>query len=107
MLLGDICYWMANCQYLPCLALENHTTSLLFSAGATTSELQRFSGCRLHLDRESCAVRIFGPEEVVATAEKLLDKLAEACAEHLLNVTSDDLDEEQFVNPNMGTMSEP
>ena len=78
------------------MPIPSDDTTSFRSVGATTSELQRFSGCRLHLDRESCAVRIFGPEEVVATAEKLLDNLAKACEEHLLNVKSDDLDEDQF-----------
>lgn len=83
-------------QLSPAVWSELMRTRKQEGPGATTSELQRFSGCRLHLDRESCAVRIFGPEEVVATAEKLLDKLAEACEEHLLDVRSDDLDEEML-----------
>lgn len=83
-------------QLSPAVWSELMRTRKQEGPGATTSELQRFSGCRLHLDRESCAVRIFGPEEVVATAEKLLDNLAKACEEHLLNVKSDDLDEEML-----------
>lgn len=50
------------------------------SSNAAVVRLQSESGCRIHIERSRNEVRIFGPAENRAIAERLLEELEEACS---------------------------
>lgn len=51
--------------------------------------LQKESGCRIHIERTSQEVRLFGSSDSIAAAEKLIDAFAEDCSsESVLMATS-------------------
>ncbi|CAE7607117.1 unnamed protein product [Symbiodinium natans] len=58
-------------------------------------QIQNQSGCRLHIERSKCEVRLFGPNAAVALADRLLDDFQKMCMERLVtcpNSTSLNLD---------------
>ncbi|CAJ1354825.1 unnamed protein product [Effrenium voratum] len=48
--------------------------------------VQEKSGCRLHIERGSCEVRIFGPKAGVEVASKIIDEMAPLCVEEVVQV---------------------
>jgi len=51
------------------------------SSLSVLAQLQQESGCRIHIERSQQEVRVFGPDESTAVAERLLDELANDCTE--------------------------
>jgi len=57
------------------------TRTMRQSSQARVARLQQESGCRVHIERSRQEVRLFGPGEGVAVADKLLEELATLCTE--------------------------
>jgi len=64
------------------------TRTLCYSSRATIAKIQKQSGCRIHIERGTQEVRLFGPKEGIAVAVRLLDEFAEACGEEVVSVGS-------------------
>jgi hypothetical protein len=62
---------------------------------AAVFQIQQESGCRIHIERTSLQIRIFGPEEKVGVAQKMLATLDSMCVEEVVAMPStDNLDEQ-------------
>jgi len=48
---------------------------------ATIARLQQQSGCRVHIERSRCEVRLFGIPEGIDVADRLIDELENICTE--------------------------
>lgn len=48
---------------------------------ATIARLQQQSGCRVHIERSRCEVRLFGIPEGIDVADRLIDELENVCTE--------------------------
>jgi hypothetical protein len=64
------------------------TRTLCHSSRATIAHMQNQSGCRIHIERGKQEVRLFGPQEGIAVAIRLLDEFAETCGEEVVSVGS-------------------
>ncbi|CAE7941795.1 MSI1 [Symbiodinium sp. KB8] len=51
--------------------------------------VQECSGCRLHIERSSCEVRIFGSQSGAAIASKIIDEMESLCCEQTIQVRGD------------------
>lgn len=60
-------------------------TRTLYGDASAMTWLQQESDCCIHIQRDK-EVRIFGPDESVAMAEGLLDRLAANCTEESLTL---------------------
>mmetsp|Transcript_7883 Transcript_7883/g.18429 ORF Transcript_7883/g.18429 Transcript_7883/m.18429 type:complete len:404 (+) Transcript_7883:71-1282(+) len=67
------------CELMRTRTEEDASRSLLL-------HLQEQSGCRIHIERALQEVRIFGPDENSALAEKLVEELCEMCVEEKVAV---------------------
>lgn len=65
---------------------EMMRTRMSQDQGAIVAEIQRLTGCRLHIERGSAEVRLFGPDDSVAQADQMLDCFEAMCSETDLNV---------------------
>lgn len=65
---------------------EMMRTRMSQDQGAMVAEIQRLTGCRLHIERGSAEVRLFGPDDSVAQADQMLDRFEAMCSEIDLNV---------------------
>jgi len=50
---------------------------------AAVAQIQQDSGCRIHIERSHLEVRLFGPDDSITVAERLLEKLSEECTEEV------------------------
>jgi len=62
------------------------TRTMTENPQASVARLQAESGCRIHIERSRQEVRLFGPDESVALADRLLEGLAEGCTEESVSV---------------------
>lgn len=53
---------------------------------ATIARLQQQSGCRVHIERSRCEVRLFGMPEGIDMADGLIDELENVCTEEPVHV---------------------
>jgi hypothetical protein len=60
---------------------------------AAVARIQLHSGCRIHVERSSQEVHLFGEPESVAIAEKLLKELDQRCVEEILALDT------EYMNP--------
>jgi len=61
------------------------------SSQSMLAQLQQESGCRIHIERSQQEVRVFGPDEGTAVAERLLDELANDCIEEVVRTETQTL----------------
>mmetsp|Transcript_39197 Transcript_39197/g.73086 ORF Transcript_39197/g.73086 Transcript_39197/m.73086 type:complete len:397 (+) Transcript_39197:19-1209(+) len=59
--------------------------------GVALAQIQTQSGCRVHIERSRNEVRLFGPKNAVAMADKLLDDLQKMCVERLVSAPTANL----------------
>lgn len=71
----------------PCIAVTAavwaelmRTRTHVDSSQSSVAIIQEKSGCRMHIDRHSRQVRLFGPEEATDVAQQLLRKLDSMCS---------------------------
>lgn len=57
------------------------TRTLKVSPKASIARMQAASGCRIHIERCRHEVRLFGPNDGVVVANRLLDEFSEMCGE--------------------------
>eukprot|EP00441_Pelagodinium_beii_P040398 CAMPEP_0197638248 /NCGR_PEP_ID=MMETSP1338-20131121/13230_1 /TAXON_ID=43686 ORGANISM="Pelagodinium beii, Strain RCC1491" /NCGR_SAMPLE_ID=MMETSP1338 /ASSEMBLY_ACC=CAM_ASM_000754 /LENGTH=319 /DNA_ID=CAMNT_0043210795 /DNA_START=108 /DNA_END=1067 /DNA_ORIENTATION=+ len=67
------------------------------SSKVSVERVHELSGCRLHIERQTKEVRIFGPREAVAIASRLLDEMAELCSKEELQSVDKDLLEPEVI----------
>jgi len=53
---------------------------------AYLTQIQESSGCRIHIDRQKQEVRLFGPRDAVALADKLLDEFSTCVVQSIIPV---------------------
>lgn len=72
-----------------CNAVWSELMRTRMSEDATSSAVQRIqqlSDCRVHIERSTKEVRLFGPKPAVATASQLLEDLRQMCTEQVVDV---------------------
>jgi len=72
-----------------CNAVWSELMRTRMSEDATSSAVQRIqqlSDCRVHIERSTKEVRLFGPKPAVATASQLLEDLRQMCTEQIVDV---------------------
>jgi hypothetical protein len=65
----------------------SRTRKLLSGSEAAVANIQRESGCRIHVERTRQEVHLFGNSESVVIAQKLLKELDLNCIEEVIEVT--------------------
>uniref|UniRef100_A0A7S1W2J9 Uncharacterized protein n=1 Tax=Alexandrium catenella TaxID=2925 RepID=A0A7S1W2J9_ALECA len=81
------------------------TRTLQSSKQAIVLLIQELSGCRIHIERSRHEVRIFGPQDGIVVAEKLLEELEKRCAQKVLpahDPASLDVDVLQKISEELG-----
>jgi len=52
---------------------------------AAVARIQHETGCRIHIERNSQQVQLFGPQETAKAAQRLVDQLAHMCVEETVD----------------------
>jgi len=64
------------------------TRTNLNTSEAAVAQIQQESGCRIHIERSAQQIRLFGPQDSIAIAQQLLEKLDRMCIQESVTMTS-------------------
>ena len=72
-------------------------TRMMEGPTSIVGEIQRVTGCRLHIERGSTEVRLFGPHKSVQRADLALERLEGYCSETVVKIHHPDADPDWLV----------
>lgn len=73
-------------------------TRMIEGPTSIVAEIQRATGCRLHIERGSTEVRLFGPHKAVQRADLALERLEGYCSETVVKIHHPDADPDWLVD---------
>merc|ERR1719482_1732873 len=63
------------------------TRTVLTTADSAVARIQNASGCRIHIERNAQQIRLFGPQDSIAIAQLLLEKLDRMCTQESIGMS--------------------